>query len=1764
MPGEDQITNTIDGEVRENIMPFRTKILAMEKQLESLMRSLTNEQLAEYDSADLSVRLEYVEQINAAFEEAQSVLEELLSVEQEYDVRMRFTSLYLDVKAKLTRRQNSIQRTQPNHRCSTMRQFSVDGVPFAENSSSMRKTRLPEIQLPKFNGAYANWPNFFSLFSTVVDSNMDLSDLEKFHHLRSSLTGVALDTIASLELNERNYSEAVKLLKNRFDNKLLHFQSHINAIFSLKAVEDSSAGGLRHLSDKLNSHLRAMMTITSKEQIADGLLIYLATIKMDRSTQIKWEEGLPVNELPSWDSMSSFLEQRCRMLENLENSCVNLDSIRQHTKKQTSKNRHVHVAAGSPSPLCAFCDSMEHFIVNCSLFGNLSPPLRFKEAKRLKLCLNCLRKGHLLRKCTAQCCRICSVKHNTLLHIDPSCSASSSAQSVEPSATSPEQPDRTQAVLASSSDAKSSSSGSVLLATAIILVKNKNGNFVPCRAILDSASQINLVANRLVKRLGMNCKRIAATISGIGDGSLEVDKSVDMRIKSRIGDFTTILSAMVVPTITDYQPSINLNALDWNMPKNINLADPAFDKAGAIDMLIGAELFFDLMSVGQIKLAANLPILQKTLFGWVVAGGSFRPRQTCTLALSYNDAEEEEKLSTIVKAFWEVESDFLNNVAISEEGAYCEKHFVNNFMRLTTGEYSVRLPKIEGDNVSSLGGSYQQALQRLNSLEKKFRRYPEIKAKYTAFMREYADLNHMSLISPQDSQVKYFLPHHCVHKLDSTSTKLRVVFDGSAKTTTGKSLNDILYAGPTIQAKLFNTLVRYRFFKVALSGDICKMYRCVRVTHPDDYLQCILWRENEVDDVKIYKLNTVTYGTKPAAFLAIRAMHQLSFDDEKIFPLGSKIVRRDFYVDDMISGGNSVEEVSEIRQQVTSLLKGGGFLIRKWMSNEPAVLEGVPSADCEQFLKFHDGTDVTKTLGLVWDPKGDDFIFVFNPIDDWKVVTKRSILSSIARLYDPLGLIGPVITKAKVFMQTLWKLNLDWDESLPQSLHSSWMEYIKNFTSLQRFTFPRYISMTSASIQIHGFCDASLVAYGACVYVRTELNGIVQSSLLCSKSRVSPLKTLTVPKLELSAACLLANLVDNVVKTVSPQCDVFCWSDSMVVLSWIRELPSNFNVFVSNRVSQIQSQETPMSWRYVPTKLNPADILSRGATPEELLNSPLWSDGPKFLSNEISTWPGNTEFLVDLPERKRNVFLATAHTDLSIQCKYHNSFSKMQRIFAYVSKFIYPKLRGSSLELTPSDLKAGTKILIRNIQMICFPDDIKALKANKAISSSSKLSSLMPIIDDFGLVRVGGRLEHSNLDFDARHPLILPKNHPITTAVVMHFHNKLLHAGAQCLLAAVRQQFWPIGGRKLVSSIISKCVRCFRMKPRLMKHVMGDLPTDRVRPNKAFHTTGVDFCGPFYYKSEVKSRPPVKSYVCIFTCFATKATHLELVQDLSTPSFLCALRRFTSLRGKPATIWSDNATNFVGAKNELNDLKQMFLRQSHLNAVHDQCLNDGIEWKFIPPRSPHFGGLWEAAVKSAKFHFYRAVGLNTLTFDELRTVVCQISAILNSRPLCPISEDPDDLDVLTPGHFLVGGPLISIPEPNMAWIDFGRLNSWQKVSEMQQNFWRKWSTSYLSLLQERSKWQTKGEEISPGCMVLVKDDNLPPLKWQIGRITEIIKGKDDVVRVVNVRTSCGIFKRAVNNLALLPIDSVEANSLQRGEDVNFKSGPVQPDCISKE
>ncbi|XP_041451687.1 uncharacterized protein LOC121405147 [Drosophila obscura] len=362
-------------------------------------------------------------------------------------------------------------------------------------------------------------------------------------------------------------------------------------------------------------------------------------------------------------------------------------------------------------------------------------------------------------------------------------------------------------------------------------------------------------------------------------------------------------------------------------------------------------------------------------------------------------------------------------------------------------------------------------------------------------------------------------------------------------------------------------------------------------------------------EVQVYTLDTVTYGTRAASFLAVRAMHQLAIDEGNPYPLGSAALQQEFYVDDLISGGNSVAEVMEKMRQTSSLLSCGNFKLRKWCSSNKEVLDGIPEDDVEKFLRFHDGSDITKTLRLAWYPASDQLLFALSALDSNSRPSKRSVLSTIARFYDPLGLINPVIVRCKIFLQQLWREHLDWDESLPTALHSTWIDLRNSLASISRISFPRVVHNSGTIVEVHGFCDASMEAYGACIYVVSR-QGESSSNVLCSKSRVAPLKSLSIPKLELSGAHLLAKVMRNLKETGIFPGQFYCWSDSSTALSWIRDEPAKFQVFVANRVATIQELTQGMEWRYVPTLLNPADMLSRGSLPCYLIQSELWFHGP--------------------------------------------------------------------------------------------------------------------------------------------------------------------------------------------------------------------------------------------------------------------------------------------------------------------------------------------------------------------------------------------------------------------------------------------------------------------------------------------------------------------------------------------------------------------------
>ena len=389
--------------------------------------------------------------------------------------------------------------------------------------------------------------------------------------------------------------------------------------------------------------------------------------------------------------------------------------------------------------------------------------------------------------------------------------------------------------------------------------------------------------------------------------------------------------------------------------------------------------------------------------------------------------------------------------------------------------------------------------------------------------------------------------------------------------------------------------------------------------------------------------------------------------------------------------------------------------------------------------------------------------------------------------------------------------------------------------------------------------------------------------------------------------------------------------------------------------------------------------------------------------------------------------------------------------------------------------------------------------------------------------------------YDAKFPILMPKNSHFMAIYLRHLHLENCHAGAKALVAILRDRIWLINARKECTRVVRNCIHCFRYKPKLMNQIMGNLPADRVRALRPFKICGVDFCGPVNVTLKIRGRPPVKMYIAIFVCFTSKAVHIELVTDLSSNSFILCLQRFIGRRGLPERIYSDNATNFVGASRELQELKEAML--SHAEEVEKFAANKGVSFSFIPPRAPHFGGLWEAAVKSAKGLLVRTAGKVLLSVEEMQTVLVQVEAVLNSRPIAPVSNDPNDGEALTPGHLLIGESLLALPQ-GLPYDEVDRLRyskRWRLISALKQTFWRSWERDYVLSLQAKTKWAEEEADLVVGKLVVVHEDNMPPLQWLTGRVQEVIPGADGKVRVALVKTRSGVIKRPIHKLALLPI-----------------------------
>ncbi|XP_011858442.1 PREDICTED: uncharacterized protein LOC105555996 [Vollenhovia emeryi] len=994
------------------------------------------------------------------------------------------------------------------------------------------------------------------------------------------------------------------------------------------------------------------------------------------------------------------------------------------------------------------------------------------------------------------------------------------------------------------------------------------------------------------------------------------------------------------------------------------------------------------------------------------------------------------------------------------------------------------------------------------------------------------------VVCPDKDKLRVFLPHHAVIKESSATTKTRVVFDASSQYSKGKSLNDALYKGPVIQSDLFDLIIRFRCYKYVLCADISKMYRQILVHEEQIALQSILWREEPESKIEEMELLTVTYGTKPASFLATKCLYQLAESEKVNYPKAAKIVCRDFYMDDLLTGSNTKAEIIELQKELTELLARGGFALHKWNSN---IIDQENNIKTESKEVDISKDAESKLVGILWSPSKDTFRYKVSLKEGETRVTKRVMLSQICRLFDPLGLVGPVITLAKILMQELWSLGIDWDESLPMHLHRAWDQMKLQLYLLNELEIPRSVipGKTNSQIQIHGFCDASEKAYGACVYLREQdERGLLTGSLLCSKSRVAPMKALSLPRLELCGAVLLVNLMDKVINSLHLQIhQKFYWTDSKIVLAWIGSSSRKWQAFVANRVSDIHDKSSPSDWRHISSKDNPADLISRGATPELLMRADSWWKGPPWLMQNKEFWPVEGEELSceSVPEMRKQAIIATAvNCEAIINYNKFSSLNKLLRVVAYVLRFSHnircEKKRREIGAITAEELQKAKASTIKLIQKEEFKDDIKALKGNNKVRRDSKLVSLYPYLDSNGILRVGGRLKYATLSDEVKHPILIPASHYFTTLVILHHHERLFHAGVQTTLNSIREEFWPIFAKSRVKKILRNCVRCRKAHPKAGWQLMGELPAVRVNISRPFYNCGVDYCGPFLVRDRIRrNSKKYKAYVAIFICMVTKAVHIELVEDLTTEAFLAALKRFIARRGKVKNMYSDNGRNFVGAD---RILQQALEDMTFNSTVQEFATKEQISWHFIPPRSPHYGGLWEAAVRSMKLLLKRTLGEACLTVGEMTTVLTQVEAILNSRPLTPLSEDPNDMKAITPGHFLIGENLQAYPEEDLQKVPENRLSRWQHVEQLKQQLWSRWQQEYLTTCQQRSKWKRDNDsKFVVGQLVMLKESGSLPLEWILARITEVHPGLDGKIRAVTLQTKTGIYKRAITNVA---------------------------------
>ncbi len=1297
---------------------------------------------------------------------------------------------------------------------------------------------------------------------------------------------------------------------------------------------------------------------------------------------------------------------------------------------------------------------------------------------------------------------------------------------------------------------------------------------VGVRLLFDTGSEESFMRTKIADILQLRGPHLTKNIIGFNGVASEVEgRQVDFWLHPATDEAGAgppkpiLVSAFTVKTVCGTIRPQHVDPRKFFSIKPERFAQDYPHDQLTIDLLIGVREFYNIVSTSFVK-SNEGPVAVGSKIGLLVSG------QLKKYSDSLPVISMQSSLDTVLKQFWEVESLGIRDTeqTVTQDNIFVKESFQRTIrFCLTVERYFISLifrPEI------TLKSNFDIALKRLNYTEKKFMRRPDKALAYKeqvqeVLQKDWAEEVDLDLATSKGLRESgtYYLPHSIVERPDAETTKNRLVFDGSCRNSSGVSLNDALFSGPKTQADLFLLLLSFRLHRIVLKADLSKMFHTFCLENNDrDYVR-FLWRDSPDEPVKVYRWKRLPFGLNQSPFLAIAGVgHHLVHHAEE-FPQASAALQRSLYVDDYVGGASTVSDAIELRREISTLMGLGGFHFAKWISNSQEVLSTIPEADraAASALVFQEKDfelseePINKALGISWNPKTDHFSYYgyASITHEPGKETKRTLCSKMSRIFDPTGFLSPFTIRAKMLMQACWLAAIGWDDPLPEAIDQEWQQWLHELPQLSAFSPPRCLLPKGEILrmELHMFSDASEKAYATVAYLRfvetsvVATEGPIQCGLLAAKSRVAPLKKLSLPRLELLGILLSVRMALQIAKELGiEKSSVTFWSDNTTSVQWLRKSPNHWTTFVANRVAEIQSNFSPQQFMHLPGKTNiSADIGSRGCSAGELSSLSEWLTATSFLYDPEELWPVNMSIGETELEKSTSVTVISTpdpfwiHLENVFVAFRDRPFGCLQRIAVWILRFLQAvkknlpkKPKFPSLDATIEELRAADLIWCRLAQNSKLLTDINTVKGGEV---PARLKKLSPFFDDkTQLLRVGGRLQYSDLPERCVHPIILPNNHFVVEMIVLHVHRSLAHAGLHQTHYFLRNRFWILHGKSEIRRILHKCNQCRRQKAKPYEQKMAPLPPERLRASLAFTVVGVDTAGPIKVKKDDGSVGD--AHIAVWTCFSTRAVHLDVLRSLHTDSIVTSLKQLCYRRGVPQKVYSDNHKSFRKVDRQL----RLLWKNIDQERVKREALNlpSPVEWHFIVERAPWMGGIWERMVRSVKVSLRSCLGRALVTRDDLVETIISIESQLNSRPLTSLSSDPSDLSPMTPAHLLHGRGLNQLPD-YLTRDDIKDKVSvkWRHRQVLLSHFWNRWKKEYLLELQAAQKWHLPQKAPRIGEIVLIGEDNVPRSQWRLGRILECKAGRDGLVRSCLLRTPKGEVRRPLLRLYRMEDDVAE-------------------------